>query len=75
MGRGGNMDAERVRFWAYEALSGYETLDAQDATEGATLNLLDILLHVTDDPASVALVERIETRIRDKNPIHDAAIA
>ncbi|MBB3997183.1 hypothetical protein [Aureimonas pseudogalii] len=56
------MDANKVRFWAYEALSGFETLGPRDAAEGAILNLLDILLHVADDPASIALVERIDLR-------------
>lgn len=57
------MDAERVRFLAISALGGFETLDHDDAVEGAICDLLEVLRHVADDPVAIALIGRIEERI------------
>ena len=65
------MDAERIRFWAYEALSGYETQSHEEATDGAILNLLDILSHVADDPTAVSLIERTKATVRLKRIVCD----
>nr|WP_228929757.1 hypothetical protein [Roseibium aggregatum] len=60
------MDTNRVRFLAYSALQGFETLDPEDALDGAIADLLDILLHVANDPVAVSLAERIERNVRGK---------
>lgn len=58
------MDALKVRQLANSALAGFEDLRIEGAVEVALWNLSEILLHVADDPCSIALVGRIEGRIR-----------
>lgn len=61
------MNAERVRQLAGSALSGFLDLGFEDAVEMALWDLTEILKDVTDDPASVALIARVEAGIRDKS--------
>ena len=60
------MDAMKVRQLADHALAGFEDLSHDSAVEVALWDLCEILAHVTDDPGSIALVERVEVRLRNK---------
>lgn len=65
------MDANRIRFIADDLLGAFETLDRKDATYHAMLGLIDILLHVADDPASIRLASRIKAMIDEECGIDD----
>ncbi|AWC25342.1 hypothetical protein CO731_04837 [Aminobacter sp. MSH1] len=66
------MDAKRIRFLAMSALSGFQTLGRDDAIDGAIFDLLAILGHVADDPAAIALMERIKFDINSERVVGDA---
>lgn len=65
------MNIAEIRRLAVSALSGFETLDRDDAVEGAIYDLSAMLKHVADDPGAIALVERIEARIRTESVVCD----
>jgi hypothetical protein len=49
---------------AQEGLSAFEDLPLSAAAEIAQWSLIEILRDHTDDPADIALIERIERRLR-----------
>lgn len=65
-------DKARIRLLAWRALSGFETLSPEEAMHGAICDLMDLLLHAADDAPAVALVSRIETKLRDETLFGDA---
>lgn len=69
------MDVIKVRQLAFHALSGFRDMEKDDAVEMALWDLCDILLHVANDPASVALVARIESSIRGERPVGEAQVS
>lgn len=53
-----------VRSRAQEGLAAFEDLPLSAAAEIAQWSLIEILRDHTDDPADIALIERIERRLR-----------
>jgi hypothetical protein len=66
------MDADRVWYLAKSALTGFDTLELEDAVEGAKADLQSILKHVADDTPSVSGVVRVEVLGRDERIAGDA---
>jgi len=60
------VDAGEIRRLANSALAGFEDLRIESAVEFAIFNLTEILAHVADDPGSISLIERVESRLRNE---------
>lgn len=60
-------DSATIRRLAQHALAAFEDLARDSAVEMVLWDLCEILAHVTDDPVSVSLVQRIETQINSKD--------
>jgi hypothetical protein len=56
------VELDRIRWLARQALSGFDTLELDDAVSGAKADLHDILtaLDVADDAVAIPLVEPVE---------------
>lgn len=66
------MDVKRICDHAQEGLSAFEDLPLSTAAEIAQWCLIEILRDNTDDLADVALIERVERRLRPELfPDHD----